>query len=377
MAQGAITIESMELPPNTFRPLFPSKSRQSTNDDIPEGPLSRSSSSSSSSSSTKLSPGRSLRNFMLCHRSDSVDDPNNNETTEFSEDEGSEPDWLTQMIIHPSSSSSPSGRSRSHYTKHATRASIIFRSRRTNEPAFRVSQGNLRLNNVDLSHHSEGLDIWNGNAAIQVQPPAVNEDDDEQQNGGGRRHRRGNNNVHPRPTAILHGVHVTSLTGRGIVTIDGGSLQMQQTAVTDCAATGVYIGGPGSQAVIESSDVLRNGVGNRSPRIRIGGVARGHSGIYLEQGVAQIVDSNISSNTLTGISAVLPDSAILKLEHCDLMGNGTNQLEMPQNGSLARQQSYMRHNQMSVVGRGRTRSGLKAATMEPPPTHPMYGTFLR
>ena len=176
---------------------------------------------------------------------------------------------------------------------------------------------------------------------------------------------------HVQPTAVLTGVHVTSATGRGIVNIDGGRLILRSGAVTDCAATGVYIGGPGSHASMEQSDVLRNGLGNQTAAAltaanngRRMGIARGHSGVYLEQGVARIVDCNISRNTLTGISVVSPDNASLMLEESDLMSNGTNQLEMPQAGSWARQQSFTRQNTLSVLGRGRTRSGLPRAEQQ-------------
>ena len=238
--------------------------------------------------------------------------------------------------------------------KHAT---MIMRSRRNNEPVVRVRQGVVYMRNVEIQHNSLGLDIWNGNAAVQIQPPL-----------GADEHPI---HVEPRPTAYLESVHVSSQTGRGIVNIDGGKVILRHSAVTDCAATGVYIGGPGSHAIIDSSDVIRNGVGNRIRR----GIARGHSGIYLEQGIAGIRNSNVSSNTLTGISVVSPDNAFLALEGSTLMNNGTYQLELPPPGSLSRQRCVNENNVMMVRGVAALRSGLTLT--EPPPmmVHPPPPTF--
>ena len=227
--------------------------------------------------------------------------------------------------------------------KHAT---MILRSRRNNEPVVRVRQGVVYMRNIEIQHNSLGLDIWNGNAAVQIQPP-LGEDDQPI-------------HVEPRPTAFLESVHVSSQTGRGIVNIDGGKVILRNSAVTDCAATGVYVGGPGSHAIIETSDVIRNGVGNRIRR----GIARGHSGIYLEQGIACIRNSNVSSNTLTGISVVSPDNAFLTLEGSTLMNNGTYQLELPPLGSPSRQRCITEDNVMAVRGVANVRSGL---TLTEPP----------
>ena len=126
-------------------------------------------------------------------------------------------------------------------------------------------------------------------------------------------------------------------------------------SVHDCAATGIYVGGPGSRANIEATDVVRNGNGNTRARR---GIPRGHSGVYLEQGNARIFDCNISNNSLTGISAVSPDNAILNLEETDLVQNGTFQLEMPPLGSIARRESITQDNRLAAFGLTRARSGL-------------------
>ena len=52
-------------------------------------------------------------------------------------------------------------------------ATLILRTRRHNEPLFRVRQGTCKLVNLQLLHNCHGMDIWNGNAAIQIQPPVV------------------------------------------------------------------------------------------------------------------------------------------------------------------------------------------------------------
>ena len=75
------------------------------------------------------------------------------------------------------------------------------------------------------------LDIWNGNAALQIQPP----------NGPDGQPLM----MLTPPTAVLDHVEVSSVSGRGIVNIDGGNVVIKNCYVHDCAATGVYVGGPG------------------------------------------------------------------------------------------------------------------------------------
>jgi len=222
------------------------------------------------------------------------------------------------------------------------RASLQLRTRCHNEPLFRVRQGTIKLVNIQLVHNSHGIDIWNGNAAIQIQP-AMDPDNESPLAM-----------VLPRPAAYMESVDITSKSGRGIVNIDGGFVSIKKCYVHDCAATGIYVGGPGSDAVIESSDVVRNGNGNRMRR----GIARGHSGIYIEQGNALVRDCNISRNSLTGISAISIENAILNLRESALVGNGTTQLEMPPNGTTARRLSSTVNNLILHSGIITTRSGL-------------------
>uniref|UniRef100_A0A7S2EU66 F-box domain-containing protein n=1 Tax=Ditylum brightwellii TaxID=49249 RepID=A0A7S2EU66_9STRA len=224
------------------------------------------------------------------------------------------------------------------------RATIILRTRSHNEPIIRVRQGKLNLNRVQLIHNCSGTDIWNGNSAVQVQPAFDAHDNPIRA-------------VPPslQPTAIVKGCDITSFSGRGIVNIDGGKSTISDCYIHDCAATGVYVGGQGSLATIERTDVLENGNGNQRSRR---GIARGHSGIYLEQGTAFIRDSNISNNSLTGISAISTDNAALHVEDSDLVANGSIQLELPPIGSISRERSTSRNNRMQREGEGRFRSGL-------------------
>lgn len=289
---------------------------------------------------------KSLRNILAC-RNIEVEEPEEEPAPEF---------------VEPMSSILPS----------AKRAKLVLRTRRHNEPIVRVRQGMCTLRNLELCHISHGIgklgigkkqrrrllvhtfwsltslfnflepkDIWNGNAAVQIQPP-VGPDDQPML-------------VVPAPTAILERVEITSASGRGIVNIDGGRVTIKNCYVHDCAATGIYVGGPGSRAQIERTDVVRNGNGNTQHRR---GIARGHSGIYLEQGHAQINDCNISLNSLTGISAVSPENAILDLERSDLVSNGSVQLEMPHAGTPAHTRSSTTDNNLSPTGNPRSRSGL-------------------
>ncbi len=78
----------------------------------------------------------------------------------------------------------------------------------------------------------------------------------------------------------------------------------------------------------------------------------------MEQGDASIIDCNISRNTLTGVSAISPDNAILNLQESDLISNGTFQLEMPTFGSAAHRNSVTTNNTMESTGIGRSRSML-------------------
>jgi hypothetical protein len=181
---------------------------------------------------------------------------------------------------------------------------LLSKTRLRNEPIFRVTRGKLVLKDLYLEHVSMGVDIWNGNAAIQVQPDI-------------------GETSHPLPpavakaSAVLKSVEVISHSGRGIMALDGGHVQIKDSYIHDCAATGVFVGGNGSRADLKGVDVTENGTGNQY----FGGIARGHSGIYIDQGVVSIADSNVSLNLGCGIFIVLPDLTELTLAKTDILAN--------------------------------------------------------
>ena len=221
-------------------------------------------------------------------------------------------------------------------------ALLCLESIKENEPVIRVRQGTVNIRSLKVLHYCEGIDIWNGNAAIQVQralrngrplyiePPSVV------------------------PTANLFDCDITSLSGRGIVTIDGAISTIRNCNIHTCAATGVYVGGAGSASTLTQTDVIENGTGNqRNQFTGRRGVARGHSGVYVENGLATIRDCNISCNTLTGISAVSTDEARLHIENSDVWANRSDQMELPPPSSG---RSINRNNIISSEGSGRPRS---------------------
>ena len=225
------------------------------------------------------------------------------------------------------------------------RATIILHTSSVNEPVVRVQEGTFHLCQVDLVHSCQGTDIWNGNAALQVQP-AVD-------------HNHNSVRVAPPdllpPTAIIEDADIMSLSGRGIVAIDGAKSMIRNCFIHDCAATGIYVGGLGSSASIDHTDITHNGNGNRRSRR---GIGRGHSGVYLEQGVVNLMDCNVSQNSLTGISAVSHHNATIVVENSDLQGNGTLQLELPPTGTQSRGRCVSKNNLISPQGSGRRRSSI-------------------
>ena len=216
------------------------------------------------------------------------------------------------------------------------RATLVLRTRRNNEPMFRVRQGQINLKGLDISHESYGIDIWNGNAAVQVQPPPPPADQEQPPQV-----------VAPelRPRANLTNCRVKSKSGRGVVNIDGGHVDVRGCCIAGCAATGLYVGGPGSSAAVAATDIVKNGIGN--PRRR--GIARGHSGMYLEQGEAVLDDCLVAGNTLTGISAVSYEKAFLSLTNSTVSQNGTHQMELPPLGTNARNHSHIDNNDLQAT----------------------------
>ena len=96
------------------------------------------------------------------------------------------------------------------------------------------------------------------------------------------------------------------------------------------------------------TDVVENGVDNRRNPRR--GVARGHLGVYVEQGLAKLRDCNISQNTLTGISAISTEQARLHIEESDIRANRSDQMELPPADSG---RGVNRNNSIGSTGQGR------------------------
>jgi hypothetical protein len=181
-----------------------------------------------------------------------------------------------------------------------------------NEPLFRVIRGKLVLKNMSLEHVSLGTNIWSGNTAIQVQPDNTE-------------------TTQPPPSTtvakaalLLQSIEVVSHSGRGIVVLGGAHAQIKDSYIHDCAATGVYVGGDGSRADLERVDVTENGMGNQ----RVGGIVRGHSGIYIDQGIVSITDCNVSQNSSSGIAVISPDETELTLMKTDILTNGNTPVDV-------------------------------------------------
>ena len=210
------------------------------------------------------------------------------------------------------------------------RAELIYRSRKRNEPLVRVSRGNVALKGISLLHQSNGIDIWNGNAAIQVQPSTLS-------------HSHPNPAI-PQATVLLQSMEISSFSGRGIVTLDGSYVEVRDSLVHECAATGVYVAGRTSRMALIRSDFIHNGTGNQCA----GGIPRGHSGVYAEQGCIEIVDSNISFNSAAGVSVISSDEQALVLKKSDILMNGCGPLELPHHPLEI--VDFERNNHIAAVG---------------------------
>jgi hypothetical protein len=191
------------------------------------------------------------------------------------------------------------------------RVTLVSKTGLRNEPLFRVLCGELVLRNLCLEHKSIGIDIWSGNAAIHVRPD--NRDTTYRPRA-----------VLAEAAAVLETVDVVSHSGRGVVVLDGAHVRIKDSYIHDCAATGVYVGGHGSRAVLETVDVTENGKGNH----RVGGIAKGHSGIYIDQGVVSITDCNVSQNSASGVSVISPDLTELTLTKTDILTNGNRPIDV-------------------------------------------------
>ena len=213
----------------------------------------------------------------------------------------------------PTSSSSTSKR------RHPL-ASLLLQTRRRNKPLLHIAAGQVTLRRLRLGHYCGGFNLWNGNAAVQIQPlPPPPAEAQEHQPVP---------DVSRLPTATFHEVEVISHSGRGVVINDGGDIAISHSYIHDCAATGIYVGSNACNLTLDHSDVISNGHGNQlAASVRASGVSRGHSGFYLENGNATLTECNVTNNSSCGIS-VSSASSRLTMSHTDVVANGhSNQVE--------------------------------------------------
>lgn len=244
------------------------------------------------------------------------------ETGENTDDEEADNDMAYDSHVTDKKDLSPSNH----------RALLLSQTSRRNEPLFRVLRGRLLLHQLDLQHSSLGVDIWNGNAAIQIQPNVYHSVTSH----------ASNSMAVPVAMAIVQQSTIQSNSGRGVVALDGGHIRCDDCFIHDCAATGVYIGGRGSSATFIRTDIWSNGTGNLS----VGGIGRGHSGIYIEEATrVELEHCSIAYNTASGISMIgnanmlvaallephrrLPEVA-LEMTHTSVLSNGCFPLDFPQ-----------------------------------------------
>ena len=181
------------------------------------------------------------------------------------------------------------------------------------------------------------MDIWTGNAAIQVQPSVETTPIPSMLSSI------------PEASAVLNRVDVRSYSGRGVVVVEGGHVRLEDCYIHHCAATGLYVGGNRSLAVLTSTDIVYNGMGNQ----RSGGIVRGHSGVYLEQSKAELQNCSVSQNTASGITVIAPDNSALKLLDSEVVANGCTPLEIPNPIDPG---AVDRNNRVAVIGTPKPRS---------------------
>jgi len=101
--------------------------------------------------------------------------------------------------------------------------------------------------------------------------------------------------------------------------------------------------------VLKSTDVVYNGMGNQ----RTGGIARGHSGVYVEQSKAELQNCSVSQNTSSGITVIAPDNSALKLSDSEVVANGCTPMEIPNPMDPS---AVDRNNRVAVIGTPKPRS---------------------
>ena len=190
----------------------------------------------------------------------------------------------------------------------------------------------LTLSNLTIVSSVPGTDIWTTNTAIRASGNGV--------------------------ALNTRNCLITSISGRGIVITGGGSGDLVNTTVFNCAATGIYVGDEDTEVTLTHCNVVNCGYGGRpiassssllpvsttgptsallkvvesSMRIQtlsvtVGNesiVPSGHSGIYVEAADMVLEDSLISGSCLTGITAVRGGRVVLT--GCDLADNAAEDI---------------------------------------------------
>ena len=234
---------------------------------------------------------------------------------------------------------------------------ITLHTLKPNQPLIRVQRGKVILRGLNFSHDSSGVDIWNGNSVIQVQPSTVPSltENYRRQNLDNLTDLVSNRYLVSHAKVVVDNCSLTSFSGRGVVAIDGGFARIKHSYIHNCAATGIYIGNPHltGGAHISNCDILSNGFGSRSEmsngnfRNR-GVISRGHSGIYLEQGALKMSSCNVSKNSLTGLSCVSEINCQLQCEDSHVLFNGNGAIDLPGFHSLSYRNCSLSNVQTSV-----------------------------
>jgi hypothetical protein len=158
----------------------------------------------------------------------------------------------------------------------------------------------VSLQNLALLHYSEGTDLWHGNSAVYCHGDLTH--------------------------TYVDGCSIQSDSGRGIVISNGAEVIVARSTIHDCAATGIYLGGDESSLDIITSNIIRNGFGRRpletadDEQPRTPAVQAGHSGLYVEAADAEIRNTLVADNCLSGLTVVRDGT--VKFCHNTFVGNG-------------------------------------------------------
>ncbi|KAK1747713.1 hypothetical protein QTG54_001676 [Skeletonema marinoi] len=148
-----------------------------------------------------------------------------------------------------------------------------------------------------MGRRTSGSDLWGGNTAVVVDGA--------------------------RAQVVMNSCVVQSHSGRGIVVTNQAQIQISESTVCDCAATGFYLGDWGSRAHVTGCNIVRNGFGSRQKLTSDEG--RQELDYVLTEwtrAMCWIEDTLIASNCLTGTSVVR--NGFLSLSGCDITQNTGN-----------------------------------------------------